>query len=150
MDRCALVEAWTREYSWRSNVHVSFQAPVGSPSRFLPRLPRLLSELRWALTLQAGASLLAPHATWERIHLYANLESPRAALDLGVELGWKPEESGPLVLMVARHRSSVWFGLRRLEGLPVVSDLQLILDLWHYPLRGREQAEHLLARVQED
>lgn len=150
VDRRALVKEWAREYSWRRNVQVPFQAPVGSPSRFLPRLPRLMPELRWALTLQAGASLLAPHATWERIHLYANLRSPQAALDLGVELGWKPEERGPLVLMVPHHRSSVWFGLRRADGLPVVSDLQLILDLWHYPLRGREQAEHLLARVQED
>jgi hypothetical protein len=27
--------------------------------------------------------------------------------------------------------------------VPVVSDLQLILDLWHYPVRGRETAEQL-------
>ncbi len=78
VDRHALVERWARQYIWRSNVQVPFQAPVGSPSRFLPRLPRLMPELRWALTLQAGASLFAPHATWERIHLYANLRSPPA------------------------------------------------------------------------
>ncbi len=29
------------------------------------------------------------------------------------------------------------------KGLNVVSDVQLYLDLYNYPLRGREQAEHL-------
>jgi hypothetical protein len=32
----------------------------------------------------------------------------------------------------------------RSAGSLVVSDLQLALDLWHYPIRGREQAEHLI------
>jgi hypothetical protein len=33
--------------------------------------------------------------------------------------------------------------MRTIDEVPVVSDLQLVLDLWHYPLRGREQGEHI-------
>ncbi len=43
------------------------------------------------------------------------------------------------------YRDSVWHGAREIADLPVVADLQLALDLWQYPLRGREQAEHLIA-----
>jgi hypothetical protein len=46
--------------------------------------------------------------------------------------------------MLPYYSDSVWWALERRRGLPVVSALQLALDLWHYPLRGREQAEHLL------
>jgi hypothetical protein len=30
-----------------------------------------------------------------------------------------------------------------------VSPLQLVLDLWHYPVRGREQAQHLIEAILE-
>jgi hypothetical protein len=46
------------------------------------------------------------------------------------------------------YAESVWFGLERRKGLPVVSELQLILDLWQYPVRGLEQAEHLLEHAE--
>ena len=39
------------------------------------------------------------------------------------------------------------YGIRELRGHPVVSDVQLFLDLYNYPVRGREQAEHLLEHV---
>ncbi len=145
--RRALVQEWVRSYSWRSNARVAFEAPVGSPSRFVRRLPKLISGVRWGLTLQAGASLLAPHARWDTVHLYVDIRSDREALDLGSELGWRSAEKGPVVFLIPHYGSSVWFGLRKRDMLTVVSDLQLILDLWHYPVRGREQAEHLLELV---
>jgi hypothetical protein len=45
------------------------------------------------------------------------------------------------------YTHSAWHGAQSAHGLPVVSTLQLILDLWHYPIRGREQAEHLITHV---
>lgn len=49
--------------------------------------------------------------------------------------------------MAPFYMDSVWRGTRSVHGLPVVSTLQLILDLWHYPIRGREQAEHLITQA---
>jgi len=65
-------------------------------------------------------------------------------VDVAREQGWPVGDGGRLVLMKPFYRDSVWPGVRQIDGLPVVSDLQLALDLWHYPLRGREQAEHIL------
>ncbi|NIM52031.1 MAG: hypothetical protein GTO22_22770 [Gemmatimonadales bacterium] len=45
------------------------------------------------------------------------------------------------------YRQSVWHDLQRARQTPIVSTLQLVLDLWHYPVRGREQSEHLLRTV---
>jgi hypothetical protein len=67
----------------------------------------------------------------------------------GEEQGWEPAEQGNVVLMKPYYKTSVWHGMDVIGGVPVVSPLQLALDLWHYPLRGREQAEHLLGAVAE-
>lgn len=143
-DRRKLIEAWTQAYTWTSNDRHAFHAPVGSPSRFLRRLPRMLSGVDWALTLQAGASVVARHARWDRIHLYIDSRSSRSAEQIGIDLDWTPSNDGEVVLLRPHYGTAIWPGVREASGLPVVSDLQLILDLWHYPLRGREQAEILL------
>lgn len=138
-----LLQSWTRAYDWSRNERLAFNAPVGTPEKFLPRLKRVFHGTRWALSLHAGASLIAPHATWNRVHLYyAGREGQ--LLDLAREAGWKLAEEGNLVVMWPFYEESVWWRLERRHTLPVVSVLQLILDLWHYPLRGHEQAEHLL------
>ncbi len=41
------------------------------------------------------------------------------------------------------YRESASFGAKRNEDLWVVSDMQLYLDLYDYPIRGREQAERI-------
>lgn len=142
-----LLERWFAAYSWERNERVAFHAPVGDPQRFVQRLPVLLAGERWALTLQAGASRVAPHAAWDRVHLYVDVKRGADLLALGHELGWEPAPDGRVVLMRPYYRSAVWEGVQILKDLPVVSIVQLVVDLWHYPLRGREQAEHLLNSV---
>jgi hypothetical protein len=142
-----LLERWFSAYSWDRNVGVAFHAPVGDVPRFLRRLPKLLGERRWALTLHAGAAQVAPHATWERVNAYVDVENLAELIGVGKDLGWDAAADGRVVLMKPYYRTSVWHNLQVPNGLPVVSTLQLALDLWHYPLRGREQAEHLLKFV---
>jgi hypothetical protein len=144
----ATVEAWTRSYDWRRNRGIAVHAPVGDLTRFMHRLPRLMpSDTRWALTMQAGASLVAPHAIWDRVHVYIDVppaHAPHVLTEFAARADWPPGDSGRLVLLAPYYSTSVWEGVRPIGQLPVVSDLQLVLDLWHYPVRGREQAEHLI------
>lgn len=146
-DPAALFAAWTRAYDWTRNPSVAFHAPVGDPVRFLRRLPNLLGDVRWALTLHAGAAQVAPHATWDRVHVYVDVDTVSDLVGTGERLGWDAADDGRVVLMKPYYRTSVWHDLQVQHGLPVVSTLQLALDLWHYPLRGREQSEHLLKAV---
>lgn len=146
-DRIALIEQWSREYDWRRNRATSFYAPIGSPKRFLDRLPELLSGRHWALTLQAGASLIAPHASWDQIHIYIRTKDDEDLHGIAQGAGWSTSPEGKVVLLMPFYTHSAWHGAQSAHGLPVVSTLQLILDLWHYPIRGREQAEHLITHV---
>ncbi len=145
MDARALFTLWTGAYDWTKNQSLAVHAPIGDPIRFLHRSQSLFGQQRWALTLQAGASLIAPHATWERVHLYLEVENTDELLELADRQEWPAAEEGRLVLMKPYYRDSVWHGLQLVEDLPIVSSLQLALDLWHYPLRGREQAEHIIS-----
>ena len=144
IDHLALIRQWTSEYSWRKNYSIRAHAPIGSPIRFLRRLKKE-NLPRWAAALQTGARLLAPHAPAPRLQLYVDL--PRAALSkLIMELEWSADDDGDIELFVPHYRRSAWHWLGQAEGIPVLSTLQLILDLWDHPLRGREQADILLEK----
>ena len=142
-----LVERWTMRYDWQRNESLTVEAPIGSAERFLRKLPGALKGMQWALTLHAGASLIAPHAAWDKIHVFVDVPDVRALAGVARRAGWSIGD-GKLVLMRPWYAQSVWFGVRERSGLPVVSNLQLILDLWHYPVRGYEQAEHLLEHLE--
>lgn len=53
------------------------------------------------------------------------------------------ERGENIILMKPKYKKSVFYQSRMIQGLNVVSDLQLYLDLYHYPKRGREQAEKI-------
>ncbi len=145
IDPKALFALWTAAYEWTRNQSLAVHAPIGNPIRFLERSKGLFEAHRWALTLQAGASLVAPHAAWERLHVYLDVGEADGLLKFAREQEWPVADDGRLVLLKPCYRDSVWYGKRMVNRLPVVSDLQLALDLWAYPLRGREQAERLIA-----
>ncbi len=93
-DAGLLLRSWFAAYSWDRNSSVAFHAPVGDVSRFLRRLPKLFDDLPWALTLHAGAAQVAPHATWDRVHLYVAAERATDLPGIGESLGWEPSEDG--------------------------------------------------------
>jgi hypothetical protein len=153
-NRHALFTAWTEAYRWTNNTALTVAAPIGDADRFVEKLGRLFpSRLDWALTLTAGMARVAPHAPVETIHCYVSpsaderrtQRSPLAMLKaIAAECNWPVSGDGRLVLLAPHYRTSVWTDMQVRDGVNVVSDCQLALDSWHYPNRGREQAEHLL------
>jgi hypothetical protein len=145
-----LFERWTEHYTWERNQSLAVHAPIGDPTLFMQRLRDLVwRDARWALTLPAGAALLAPHASWERLHVYVDVADGAGLARLAQGNRWVSAPEGRLVLMRPFYRTAVWSDVRSLStndggSLPVVSNLQLALDLWRYPLRGHEQAERIL------
>jgi hypothetical protein len=99
---------------------------------------------RHALTLQAGAALVSPYVRPANIHLYVNsqqLQQWREFLNLELT------EMGGNVFLVEPYDEGVFFQIQKCRGLPVVSNIQLYVDLYNYPARGREAAEHLRKEV---
>lgn len=53
------------------------------------------------------------------------------------------DQGANVILVSPYYKHSVFYDLQKIKKLWVVSDIQLYLDLYHYPLRGLEQAEYL-------
>lgn len=142
---------WAGEYRWSDNPSVTVAAPVGSMQQFLPRIQKQFSLLRdrrrWALTLQAAAAQIAPRASWDTVHLYVDCRTRSELTQLAHLLKWLPARQGKVTLLAPRYRRATWWKLQARHQLPVVHEIQLLLDLWHYPVRGREQAEYLARKL---
>ncbi len=139
-----ILDDWVRSYDLRRNEHHCFFMLAPDVKSILRRLREIDAPpgVESALSVQAGAGLVAPHAVYKEVHLYLN--DPRGIGFFEEALDLKAADQGAnLVLMLPLYKHSVFYDSREVQGLRVVSDIQLYLDLYGYPLRGREQAEHL-------
>lgn len=98
------------------------------------------SRLLYALTLHAGANLVAPFIRPVDIHLYVKPDEVEAWIK---NLNLEQLEEGGNVYLVEPYDNGVFYGLQVRRGVNVVSNVQLYVDLYNYPARGREAAEHL-------
>jgi hypothetical protein len=93
----------------------------------------------FALTGAAGAWRCAPMTRYNRTQAYWHGDPEQLAAAVGL----KPATNGANVLIIAPRDPGVFFSKQVLEGVPVVSALQLYLDLQREPARGEEAADHL-------
>ena len=139
-----ILDDWVRSYDLKRNKHYRFFMLAPEVKSILQCLREIdvSPNVGYALSVQAGAGLVAPHAVYKEVHLYLN--GPNAIGLFQEALDLKAADQGAnLVLMLPFYKHSVFYDSREVEGLRVVSDIQLYLDLYGYPVRGREQAEYL-------
>jgi hypothetical protein len=101
---------------------------------------------QWGLSYQAGASLISSFAFFSEVHVLVGgpvWEEGAQAFVKRFDLEPARDEAN-LILVEPYYRDSWNYGMRRIGALPVVSDLQLYLDLSLYPRRGSEQASRIL------
>lgn len=140
---------WSARYTWSDNRIESYLAPF-EHDELLDRVRDVLSAepAAAALTLLAASDLVAPHVHHDQVHLY--VEPARLAMvrdRIRQVLSLEPVRQGGNVHLVdPYYRHSVFFDRGEVHGLPVVSPVQLYLDLVHFPLRGAEAAA-MLART---
>lgn len=96
-------------------------------------------DAQFALTGAAGAWRVAPMTRYNRTQVYWEGDPEHLAAGVGL----KPADSGANVHVFAPRDEGVLFGKQTVDGAPVVSSLQLYLDLQRDPARGEEAAEHL-------
>lgn len=95
----------------------------------------------YALTRMAGASKIAPFVRFELVDFYVpsieEISFWKQKLKLvDVEL------SGNVNLIIPNDKR-ILTDLQHIGGIKIVNNIQLYLDLYKYPARGREQAEFL-------
>lgn len=149
LDPVQLLRDWAAWYAMKSVKYYRFSIDgVADPNAILNLLAKSRGRLPgpWALTCMAGASLVAPFATFSEVHIHLpRADQLRRSWQDVLQL--KPDKLGPIHLIEPYYANSGAYGAQVVRKLPVVSDLQLYLDCYRYPVRGREQAEHILSQV---
>jgi hypothetical protein len=137
-----LLEGWCDSYTYRTNEISSYFVPERVTRRFMADVARAAEgqARRYAFTLNAGLSLVAPHLRVPAIHCYVEGDPAQVAAALGLRPA--SEAEGALHLLTP-YDPGVFDGALEKGGLKVVSLPQLYADLVHYERRGQEQAEHL-------
>ena len=142
-----ILDDWVRAYDLKRNEHHRLFMLAPDVNSILRRLREIdiPRKVQYALSVQAGAGLVAPYAAYKDVHLYVadgkDIEFFKKKLDLK-----DTDQGANLVLMLPYYKHSAFYDSQKIEGLWVVSDIQMYLDLYGYPVRGREQAEHLYAK----
>ena len=134
----ALLDAWRDIYRFEKHEITGYYCPIDTREELFNRL-RNLPKKSYALTLGAGASLVAPFVRSTDTHLYMNTEFEA----LGKALDLTPVEFGGNIYIIQPSDVGVFYDVQTIQEVAVVSKLQLYLDLYNYPQRGREQAEYL-------
>jgi hypothetical protein len=145
-DPAGLLDRWASVYDFNRNEVLSYYTFEKDFGALFGQISQVSDAIRLqcGLTLLSGASLVAPYmARFSDVHLYVqgNVESWREHLDL------REVEGGANIHLVLPYDDGVFYALRQVEGIPVIGKIQLYLDLYGYPARGKEQAEHLRGQL---
>ena len=150
-DGCRLVDAvsllsdWSAAYRWEDNEIHSFVAPYGK-DELVERAWRVLrsSGSSCLLTLLAALDRLLRYVEHDQVHIYVDPLADKALEALRARLHAEPvPQGGNLHLLVPYYRKAAWYAAYQ-NAVATVSDVQLFLDLVHYPVRGPEAAWKLL------
>jgi hypothetical protein len=143
----AILDDWVHEYNYKKNRAIKIFSLAGSPGEIIEELRQLkISEkINYALSLHAGASLISPHAVFDSIHIYVQHRKDAEYFIKHLKLN-SVDQGENVVFLLPYYKHSVFYDKQKINRLWVVSDIQLYLDLFNYPIRGLEQAEHLFEK----
>jgi hypothetical protein len=138
----ALLEAWSDSYTYRLNDLTSYFVPERFTRRLMGDIARAAQaeNRRYAFTLNAGLSLVAPQPRLPAVHCYLEGDPAPVAAALGLRPG---AEVDAALHFLTPYDVGVFYGLLDKGGLKVVCLPQLYADLAHHERRGPAQAEHL-------
>jgi hypothetical protein len=140
----SLLLDWARHYSTREHVQlecylrgeldqVEIELTSGCTQNFY----------NFAFTLFSAAKRIAPFTRGvQRTHVYVEGDEPLTKIAEKLKL--KPVDSGGNVRIIDPGDHDLLFGLQSADGMRIVSDVQLYLDLSGHKGRGEENAEYLL------
>jgi hypothetical protein len=139
-----LLEAWREQYSWAKETQRAYYSFERAPEQLMARVAEIAQTRQWryAVTSFAGASLVAPF-----VHGVGTLQfyvDHELAVDPWVQaLDLRPVEEGPNVVLCIPFDEGVFYRTHTVNDVVLVGNIQLYLDLYSDPGRGREQAEFL-------
>ena len=140
-----LLDRWASYYQYLyENNFLDYYIMDNDIESVLDKLRKVKSG--YALTALAGAFLVSPYVRPRTVELYVRDDVEKV---VGV-LGLMPVEKDGNVRLVTPYDTGVFYGARVVDGLNVVSDVQLYVDLKNYPARGVEASMGLLEDIKKE
>lgn len=139
-----LITEWAKNYRIERNTTREYYSlqPIPTLEAELAGVRRQIG-VTLAFSGFSGAVRLAPAVRYQRVTAYVLGQIP-ALVD---RLGLKPVTTGANVTLLEPYDEGVFYGTRDIEGAPVVSPVQLYLDLARTKGRGEEAASAILEEV---
>jgi len=140
----AILDDWVHEYNYKKNRAIKSFSLAGNAWEIIKELGQLKipDNVNYALSLHAGANLISRHAVFESVHIY--VQNQKVADYFIKQLKLRLVDQGENVaFLFPYYKHSAFYDKQKFKGLWLASDIQLYLDLYNYPIRGLEQAEHL-------
>jgi hypothetical protein len=139
----AVLDAWGKEDHWSKRTTVrEYSLLMQDQDEIAEKLHRLVESQTHAFTQWYGALLRRPYTVNQITTLYVSA-FPEEHFIEGELLGRRVDSGGSLRLVVPKD-DGVFLGRQSVNSIPVVSDLQLYLDLINAGMRGDEAAKELL------
>ncbi len=139
-----LLEEWSKNYSFRTNEVRDFYCMSGI-AEIEAKLAKTCNhrKVNCALTGLAGAARVHPGIRYQRTIFYVSEISD----DLIAKTGLKAVSSGANVTLLIPYDEGVFNGSKVYEDIPVVSPIQIYLDLRNFKGRGEEAAQLIYDKV---
>lgn len=141
VDPLRLLKRWASYHQYdRMNKFLDYFTFEREIDRFVEKFAGLNFE--YGLCGLVGAWLVAPYVRPVDVHLYVS--SKHVAEEMAKSLSLNPIPNGGNVKFVLPYDDGVFYGLRSIRGVKVVSNIQLYVDLVNFPARGEEASSELL------
>ena len=140
-DPSGLLDLLVSSYRYNDQKITGYYSPFKGYDEIFPKL-RQLPDCDYAITLGAAARLVLPVVRSTDTYIYVNKND---ALKNALEL--EPVEFGGNVYLITPRDDGILRNTQTIDGVKVVSNLQLYLDLFNYPQRGREQADAIREKI---
>ena len=148
-----LIEEWLKLYKFERNEScLYYSAREDVLSRLKSYFASKKTDTAYALTLHTGANLITNYVNTPTMYCYLPVKNFKSvSLDLRQALDLKElKRGGNFCLIKPYYKTAVFLNTQKIKGYNVVSALQLYLDLYHFPQRGRDHAEYLLKTLKEE
>ena len=146
-DPVKLIQRWAAYHNYVAmNTFLHYHTFEKNIEAFFSNM-RKANGLEYALTVLAGAHVVAPYVRPTTIHFY--IKQKNKAKTWVELLDLRPVETGGNVSIVVPYDEGVFYGVRQVAGVNVVSKVQLYVDLFNYPARGEEAAEIILRALEK-
>jgi len=140
----SILKDWAYEYDYKKNKEIRFFNMSKSPGEIIEKLKRLKipEKINYAFGFHAGANLISPYSVYNEVHIYIRDKDSIKYFSENLKI-IEAEEGANLIFLLPFYKQSIFYDIQKKDSLKIVSDIQLYLDLYKYPIRGVEQAEYI-------